>query len=110
MTRDFNPFGALAPRVHEILDRHRAEMAPVAEQEEDRIWKLALHRMDMRQYTVTEDIPEPPVAGEGQLPQEDGRHFARLDLKVPEPSPFKVIFPQLELITVPLRRVSYCGT
>ena len=25
-------------------------------------------------------------------------------------SPFKVIFPQLELITVPLRRVSYCGT
>jgi hypothetical protein len=78
--------GPLAPRVHEILDRHRAEMAPVAEQEEeDRIWKLALHRMDMRQYTVTEDIPEPSVAGEGNVPQEDGRHFVRLDLKVPEP-------------------------
>src|SRR5690606_34106493 len=45
--------GPLAPRVFEILDRHRAEMPPLEEQDEDdRIWRLALHRMDLRQYTV----------------------------------------------------------
>ena len=52
--------GPLAPRVHEILDRYRAEMRPVQEQGEgDRIWRLALHRMDLRQYTVADDAPDP---------------------------------------------------
>ena len=48
--------GPFAARVHEILDRYRAEMPPVEEQDEDdRIWRLAVHRMDLRQYTVAEE-------------------------------------------------------
>jgi hypothetical protein len=78
--------GPLAPRVHEILDRHRAEMPPVDEQdEEDHIWRLALHRMDLRQYTIAEDVAEAPVAPEGRTSPEDGRQYVRLDLKEPEP-------------------------
>lgn len=78
--------GPLAPRVHEILDCYRAEMPPLEEQDEDdRLWRLAMHRMDLRQYTVAEDALEPPVAAEGQTPPEDGPQYVRLDLKVPEP-------------------------
>ena len=51
--------GPLAQRVHDILDRYRAEMRPADEQdEEDLIWRLALHRMDLRQYTVAEHAPK----------------------------------------------------
>jgi hypothetical protein len=78
--------GPLALRVHEILDRHRAEMPPVEEQrEEDRIWRLAIHRMDLRQYEVPEGVPEAPIAAEGHTPRDDRRQYVRLDLKVPEP-------------------------
>ena len=53
--------GPLMPRVHEILDRYRAEMLPPQEQDDnDRVWRLALHRMDLRQYKVAEDITEVP--------------------------------------------------
>ncbi len=51
--------GSAAPRVHEMIDRHRAEMPPPEGQsEDDQIWRLALHRMDLRHYTVAEDAPE----------------------------------------------------
>ena len=78
--------GPLAPRVHEILDRYRAEMPPVEEQDEDdRVWRLALHRMDLRQYTIAEDVAEGPVASEEDTTPEDSRQYVRLDLKAPEP-------------------------
>jgi len=78
--------GPLAPRVHEILDRHRAEMPPVEEQNEDnRIWRLAMHRMDLRQYTVVENVPEDSVAAEDQTPSKDGQQYILLNLKEPEP-------------------------
>ena len=51
--------GPAAPRVHAMIDRHRAKMPPPERQsEDDQIWRLALHRMDLRRYTVTEDVPE----------------------------------------------------
>jgi hypothetical protein len=78
--------GPLAPPVQGILDRHRAEMPPVeAQKEEDRIWRLAMHRMDLRQYTVAVDAPEVPIVAGGHKPPEDGRQYVRLDLNVPEP-------------------------
>jgi hypothetical protein len=78
--------GTLAPRVHAILDQHRAEMPPVKEQDEDdRIWRLAMHRMDLRQYTIAKDVTEEPVAPEGHTSTEDGRQYVRLDPKLPEP-------------------------
>lgn len=77
------PFG---PRVQEILDRYRAEMPPVEEQgNEDRLWRLALHRMDLRQYVASEEALEGPAPMAGQPPVDDGRQYVRLDLKAPEP-------------------------
>jgi len=79
--------GPLAPKVHKIIDEHRAAMPLVAEQsEDDRIWRLALHRMDLRRYSVAEEEVEASVpAGGPTSPEESGRKFIRLDLKEPEP-------------------------
>lgn len=78
--------GPLASQVHAILDRYRAAMPPAEEQdEEDRVWRLAIHRMDLRQYTVAEEAPELPAAAEGATAPDEGRQYLRLDLKAPEP-------------------------
>ena len=78
--------GPLAPKVHEILDRYRAEMRPVDDQnEEDRIWRLAMHRMDLRQYTIAEDAPEAPVVAEVPTPPAEGQQYLRLNPNEPEP-------------------------
>src|SRR5439155_7454503 len=51
--------GPLRPRVHEILDQHRAALGPIDEQtEDDRVWRLSMHRMDMRQYSVADEVVE----------------------------------------------------
>ena len=78
--------GPFASRAHEVLDRHRAEMPPLEEQTEgDRIWRLALQRMDLRQYTVSEHIVEAPVDSEDLISSEDSRKYIRLDPNEPEP-------------------------
>lgn len=76
--------GPLAARVQEALDRHRAALPPLDEQdEEDRIWRLALHRMDARLYKATEHIlPEPHPDEGGASSSKPG--FIRLDLEVPD--------------------------
>ena len=53
--------------VWEILDRHRAE-APDDGTEANRVWRLALHRMDVRGF-VPKDGPEKS----GEVESEDGR-------------------------------------
>jgi conflict system STAND superfamily ATPase len=74
--------GPLAPRVHSILDWHLAELPPKEEQEEhDRVWRLAIHRMDLRQYTVS-DTPGPEVPG--AKPGEPPRRYVQLDPKPPD--------------------------
>ena len=62
--------GPLAPRVQEILDRHRAGLPPVGEQtKKDKIWQIALHRIDLRQYKVSEvEVNDPTPAAEGAAP------------------------------------------
>ncbi|RPI54159.1 MAG: hypothetical protein EHM56_06520 [Chloroflexi bacterium] len=78
--------GPLAPRVREILDQHRAELPPVEGQtEEDRIWRLAMHRMDLRQYSISEDVVKASVDPEDDASPEDSQQYIRLDLKEPEP-------------------------
>lgn len=77
--------GPLAPRVHEILDQQRAAMPPAEEQnDEDRVWRFALHRMDLRQYRVTEEASEAQVAAEDAGREAPGPQQIRLDLKPPE--------------------------
>ena len=59
-------FGEHREAVWEILDRHRAEV-PDDGSEASRIWRLALHRMDVRGY-VPQDSPE----GSGEDESGDG--------------------------------------
>lgn len=48
-------FGPSSSRVHEALDAHSSALPPIAEQdEEDRLWRLAIHRMDARKFVVSE--------------------------------------------------------
>ena len=52
-------FGTQRERVWEVLDRHRAALPPVEEQsDEDRLWRLALHRMDIRGLRPLEPQPD----------------------------------------------------
>ena len=78
--------GPLAPRVHAILDRHRAALPPVPQQDdENRAWRLAIHRMDLRQYTISE-VPAPnPVSGADATAVEPPQRFLRFDPNEPEP-------------------------
>lgn len=60
--------GPLAPRAHAILDLHRAALPQTPEPDSsDLWWRLALHRMDLRKYTVSteteEQAPEPGTPG-----------------------------------------------
>ncbi|MGA2539468.1 MAG: hypothetical protein ABSF53_25910, partial [Terracidiphilus sp.] len=78
--------GPFAPRVRETLDSLRAQLPAVDQQtEDDRIWRLAMHRMDLRQYTVAEEATNSPTAPDGQTASNDGPKYVRLDLKAPEP-------------------------
>jgi hypothetical protein len=70
-------------RAH-ALDRHRAALPPTENQDEgSRVWRLALHRMDLRRYKATEHTPLEPSADEAPAPAASPE-FTRLDLDVPE--------------------------
>jgi hypothetical protein len=74
--------GPLSARVHAILDQHLAGLPPRDEQQEgDRVWRLAIHRMDLRQYTVSE-AAGPEVAG--TAPGDPPRQLVRLEARVPD--------------------------
>jgi len=50
-----------ASQVQRRLDDSRSELGPVEGQDDsDRLWRLALHRMDMREYQLADkaDTPE----------------------------------------------------
>ena len=78
--------GPFALRVLEILDGFRADMPPLEEQDDDdRVWRLALQRMDLRQYTASEHIAQTPVNSEDLVSSEESRKYIRLDPSEPEP-------------------------
>jgi hypothetical protein len=77
-------FGPLAPRVHAILDAHLAVLPPKAEQKKSHLlWRLSIHRMDMRQYTVS-DIAVPEVLGPDSKPGEAPKQYVRLEPNAPD--------------------------
>ena len=76
-----------APQVHAILDEHNAALPPIPDQnEEHRIWRLSMHKMDLRQYVVKESSPEEPQANAVQGSTPDTPTVAiYLELKDPDP-------------------------
>ena len=67
-----------APRVQSRLDELRAALGPVNQQSDaDRIWRLALHRMDFRGYRVTAEAETPEVL------RKDG--FVLMHAEAPDP-------------------------
>lgn len=51
--------GPLRSRVHEILEQHRLEMPPAEDQnEEDRLWRHAIHHMSPRQNAIAENASD----------------------------------------------------
>ncbi len=76
--------GPFAPRVQALIDRHLAALPSKEQQDQDdRLWRLAIHRMDLRQYTVSEtsgtEIPDAEAK-----PGDPPRRYVRLDPRPPE--------------------------
>jgi hypothetical protein len=70
--------GPFATRVHEVLDHHRAALPPVSEQDdEDHLWRLAIHRMDLRGYIAVDDAAEFATAIENPESHEPAHHYIR---------------------------------
>lgn len=77
--------GPLAARVHAILDRHLASLPPKSDQDEqDLIWRLSIHRMDIRQYTIRK-TSEPEVSESHKNDTEAAKHYLELQAKAPDP-------------------------
>jgi len=99
--------GPLAARVHEILDEHRKALPPAPEQDdEDRVWRLAMRRMDLRQYSISEDTSNPAVS-QADADNSSGadQKYVRLELKDPEPDIKKMVdesAPRFELMKAKL--------
>ena len=71
--------GPFAPRVHAILDNHLAGLPPKEQQDEDdRLWRLSIHRMDLRKYSVSE-TPCPGLPDSQAKAGETSQHSVRLD-------------------------------
>ncbi|MFA6546367.1 MAG: hypothetical protein WCS99_18260 [Limisphaerales bacterium] len=51
--------GRLRPAVQKLLDDYQAELPPAAEQDEEiKLWRLLLHRIDLRNFAVTQTLPD----------------------------------------------------
>jgi hypothetical protein len=69
---------SFAQRVQTALDAHRRALGePSTQDEEDRIWRLAIHRMDLRGYQISDDKALPVDQGD--------KGYVRFELKDPEP-------------------------
>ena len=83
--------GALAARVHAILDRHREALPPVSEQtDDDRVWRLSMHRMDLRRYSRAEVVATNTGDSTDSASGRPARQV-RLDLDEPEPDVKKML-------------------
>ena len=72
--------GPYAPQVHAILDRHLAALPPQSQQNEtDLWWCLALRRMDLRQYTVSDTNGMEPLDAEADT-GESARRYLQMEL------------------------------
>lgn len=71
--------GSLRSRVQMLLDRYLAALPePGRRSRKDRLWELALKRMDLREYTAGEPIPIP---AQGESSGEPAKAYVLLELK-----------------------------
>jgi hypothetical protein len=79
--------GQHCARVEQLIDRHRQDMPPIDEQtDEDRVWRLSLHRMDLRQYTVASSHQESAKSPADTVASDAAdRQIIRLDLGAADP-------------------------
>lgn len=78
-------FGPLAPRVHAIIDHYIAALpASDKRNKRDLTWQLALSRMDLRQYAVT-DTPLDADGAPSTDNDEPSKNYVRLEPKPPAP-------------------------
>ena len=78
--------GPLVSRVHTMLDQYRAVLRPVPDQnDEDKIWRLAIDRMDLRRYTISEVSSPATVTVTDPAATETQRRSLRFDPDEPEP-------------------------
>ena len=76
--------GAFAPRVHSLLDKHLAALPPKERQDQsDLEWRLAIHRMDLRQYTVS-DRRGAEIPGAKETSGEPSQRYISLEPKPPD--------------------------
>ncbi|WP_110519169.1 AAA family ATPase [Herpetosiphon llansteffanensis] len=72
--------GSFAGRVHAILDRYREQMPAIEDQDEDdRIWRLALHQMDLRQYVGSVPVPTSNESNTNQTSRSDQQVLLKLN-------------------------------
>lgn len=79
--------GPFAARIHEVLDRYLAALPSVEEQtRKDHVWRLALHRMDLRKYSVSAVPTETvPVGETAELDEESpSRQYLMLTPTAPD--------------------------
>jgi hypothetical protein len=77
--------GPLSARVHAILDRHLAALPSKSEQDKSNLmWRLAIHRMDFRQYTGV-DTNGAEILDTEENAGDPAKHYVRLEPKAPDP-------------------------
>ncbi len=78
-------FGPFAPRVHALLDQHLSALPPKEQQDEDdRLWRLALQRMDLRHYKVS-DTTGPATLDPESMSGDPQTLYVRLEPPPPDP-------------------------
>jgi len=71
-------FTQIADRVQKALDQHRQALGDVSTHDDNnRLWRLAIHRMDLREYAVADDPSMPEELRK--------KGYIRLEPKDPEP-------------------------
>lgn len=78
--------GQFAPRVCELLDQHKSKLPTIEQQDDDdRKWRLAIHRMDLRQTTISEiGIEDDGSQGDDGSPS-SAQRLLRFDPLDPDP-------------------------
>ncbi len=75
--------GPMRDRVHDAIDSHRAALpSPDEQSEQDKVWRLALYRMDLRQYEV-ETVQSQPKVVDAEEGDANSRELL-LSLQVPD--------------------------